>query len=54
MITPMYLSIYYLAQMPEVSLWKVMVIVFSDRLGFQFVGHKIEEKTIFYTGSRLF
>ena len=44
MITPMYLSIYYLAQMPEVSLWKVMVIVFVIAWVFQFVGHKIEGK----------
>jgi uncharacterized membrane protein YGL010W len=44
MITPMYLSIYYLAQIPEVSLWKVMVIVFVIAWIFQFVGHKIEGK----------
>lgn len=44
MIVPMYISIYYLAAMPEVSLWKVMVAVFVVAWIFQFVGHKIEGK----------
>lgn len=44
MIVPMYLSLYYLAQMPEVSLWKLMLIVFVIAWISQFVGHKIEGK----------
>ncbi|MCO4792775.1 MAG: DUF962 domain-containing protein [Bacteriovoracaceae bacterium] len=44
MIVPMYVSIYYMAQVPAISIWKVMTVVFIIAWIFQFVGHKIEGK----------